>query len=413
MIRRLRIRFVCVNMAIVTGMLCLVLALVLHSTRAGLAAESMRAMQSAALEPPGLTRPGQGPGGPAGIRCFTLRSGPAGELIASGGAFDLTDEDWLRQVLEAATAQGGREGLLEAYALRYCLSGPPGREVLVFADVSGELAAMSSLRRSCLLVGCAGFLGFLGLSTALARWAAGPVELAWRRQRQFVADASHELKTPLSVILTNAELLREPDRGEADRTRFAGNILTVARQMRGLVESLLELARMDGGQAPAMEPVDLGAVVSGALLPFEPVLFEAGLTLESQVEENLWVRGSGPRLGQVVDILLDNARKYALPGSQVSLCLTRAPGRSCLLRVTTAGEALSPQERRDVFRRFYRADPARSREGGYGLGLAIARSITAAHGGRIWAESGAGQNTFLVRLPCIRRPLPGGSGPQQ
>lgn len=108
--------------------------------------------------------------------------------------------------------------------------------------------------------------------------------------------------------------------------------------------------------------MDLSRLVGDALLPFEPVFFEAGLTLESRVEAGIWVRGSGMQLAQAADILLDNARKYAAPGSAVSLRLERT-GRWCLLRVATAGEPLTRQERQDVFKRFYRADPARAREG--------------------------------------------------
>ncbi len=398
MIRRLRIKFVCINMVLVTAMLWAILAVVLHSTQAGLASESMRAMEAAVLPGP------QRPAGPEwGPRCFTLELGPGGELSASPGADSFGGEAWLRQVWEAV--RGQREGLLEEEGLRFRRVGPPERKTVVFADASGELAAMASLRRSCLLVGSGGFLAFLGLSILLARWAVGPVDQAWRRQQQFVADASHELKTPLTVILANAELLADP--GCTGGERLAGNILTVARQMRSLVERLLELARMDAGKGEAQEPVDLSRLVGDALLPFEPVFFEAGLTLESRVEEGIWVRGSGMQLAQAADILLDNARKYAAPGSAVSLRLERT-GRWCLLRVATAGEPLTRQERQDVFKRFYRADPARAREGGCGLGLSIAQSIAAAHRGRIWAESGPAGNVFLIRLPVCPKP----SGPE-
>ena len=398
MIRRLRIKFVCINMVLVTAMLWAILTVVLHSTQAGMASESMRAMEAAVL--PGPQRPA-GPGW--GPRCFTLELGSGGELSASPGADSFGGEAWLRQVWEAV--RGRQEGLLEEEGLRFRRVGPPERQKVVFADASGELAAMASLRRSCLLVGSGGFLAFLGLSILLARWAVGPVDQAWRRQQQFVADASHELKTPLTVILANAELLADP--GCTGGERLAGNILTVARQMRSLVERLLELARMDAGKGEDQEPVDLSQLVGDALLPFEPVFFEAGLTLESRVEEGIWVRGSGMQLAQAADILLDNARKYAAPGSAVSLRLERT-GRWCLLRVATAGEPLTRQERQDVFKRFYRADPARAREGSCGLGLSIARSIAAAHRGRIWAESGPAGNVFLIRLPVCPKP----SGPE-
>ena len=393
MIRRLRIKFVLMNMVFVTLLLAAVFAVVIQTTRSGLARDTMQAMEQAAMEP--LGRPGRRePVTP----CFTLRLGPRGELLAAGdGAYDLSDEAWLWELLEKALSQGTEDGLLPDDSLRFRRTGPPDRPTLVFASTAGEERTMASLIRTCLLAGCAAFLGFLAISVLLSRWAVRPVERAWEQQRQFVADASHELKTPLTVILTNAELLQTGPPAEADR--FAGNILTMARQMRSLVESLLELARVETAPAgSAVERVDLSALVRETLLPFEPSFFERDLTLESEIEEGVQVQGVPGQLRQALEILLDNAQKYAAPGGVVTAALRRN-GRSCVLSVSNPGEPLSPQERRDVFKRFYRADPARSRDGGYGLGLAIAQSITARHGGKIWAESGGGVNTFLIPLP--------------
>ena len=402
MIRRLRLKFVLMNMAFVTALLAAVFGLVLHTTRNELAQASLRALEEAALEHLGPVPPDRRPGEPGGIPCFVLRTGPRGELIAAGdGYYDLTDEDWLLTLLAAAREQGGREGVLEDYGLRFCRSGPPERPVLAFADLSGEWQTMAALARTCLLAGSAAFLGFLAVSVLLSRWAVRPVARAWEQQRQFVADASHELKTPLTVILTNAELLREGTAGAEER-RFTDNILTMARQMRALVESLLELARGDACPAAgAMEVVDLSRLVQEAVLPFEPVFFEAGLTLSAEIREGLRVRGVEGQLRQVAEILLDNARKYTPSGGGVTLELTRS-GRSCLLSVAGPGTPLTRQQRQDVFKRFYRADPARSREGSWGLGLSIARETVARHGGRIWADSGPEGNRFTVRLPLLR-----------
>ncbi|MCI8301196.1 MAG: HAMP domain-containing histidine kinase [Oscillospiraceae bacterium] len=390
MIRRLRVKFVCVNMAIALGMLCAIFATVLHFTRLSLASESLRSMEEAAVEPMGLRRPGE-----ARLPCFTLRLGYRGELVAAGdGFYDLSDEAYLRRVLAAALETGQPSGVLEEDGLRFCRTGPPDRQVLVFADVSGERRTMEGLVRTCLLIGGGSLAAFLLISLLLARWAVRPVERAWEQQRQFVADASHELKTPLTVILTNAELLQEEDGG-----RFAANILTMARQMRELVECLLELARVDGGlPEAAMERLDFSRLVSEAVLPFEPLFFEAGLTLECQVAPHLEVRGSAQRLRQAAEVLLDNAQKYTITGGTVVLRLERR-GRSCVLSVFSPGEPLSGEELRNVFKRFCRGDGARSRGGGYGLGLAIAEGIVSAHRGRIWAEGGAGGTTFFIRLP--------------
>lgn len=402
MIRRLRLKFVLMNMAFVTALLGAVFAVVLHTTRNELAQASLRAMEQAALEPVEPGRPDRHPGEREGVPCFVLRTGLRGELVVSGdGYYDLTDEDWLRTLLAAALDRGAREGVLEDYGLRFCRSGPPDRPVVAFTDLSGETRTMRALARTCLLAGVAAFLGFLAVSVLLSRWAVGPVERAWEQQRQFVADASHELKTPLTVILTNAELLREGPAGEEERRRFTDNVLTMARQMRALVESLLELARADARPAEgAMEPVDMSRLMQEALLPFEPVFFEAGLTLTGEIQEGLRVRGAEGQLRQIADILLDNARKYTPSGGAVTLALTRS-GRSCLLSVAGPGTPLTRQERQDVFKRFYRADPARRREGSWGLGLSIAQEIAARHGGKIWADSSAEGNRFTVRLPLL------------
>ena len=129
------------------------------------------------------------------------------------------------------------------------------------------------------------FAVFFAASLLLSRWAVRPVEIAWRQQKQFVADASHELKTPLTVIISNAELLQQPGYDEAQRKKFSDSILIMSRQMRHLVESLLDLARLDSVQGTNdFAELDFSALVEDCILPFEPLFFERGLQLESEVE---------------------------------------------------------------------------------------------------------------------------------
>ena len=245
------------------------------------------------------------------------------------------------------------------------------------------------------------FFAFLAISLKLAAWTVKPVERAWQQQRQFVSDASHELKTPLTVIMTNAELLQSEENDRDSQVRFSANILTMSRQMRALVEQMLELARADSGQGKAdLRPVDLSTLAADALLPFDPVFFEQGLMLSSQLAEGINVNGDAGRLKEVLDILLDNARKYTEPPGTVNVRLERWGHHRCRLTVSNPGPPLSAAEQKDIFKRFYRTDPARSRDGSFGLGLSIAQRITEEHHGRIWVESSGGYNRFTVELPA-------------
>lgn len=399
MLKRLRIKFVCINMSIVTIMLCLVLSLVLHFTQENLERQSIQMMQAIASDPFQPGRPNDRPDNVL-LPYFSVHLDHHGELISLTSAyFDLSDEDMVDELVETALS-GQETGVIQAYDLRYCRMTTPLGERLVFADISSEIQTMESLLRTCLLMGVLGFFAFLVISLFLARWAVRPVEKAWDQQRQFVADASHELKTPLTVITTTTELLGAPDCPEPDRVRYAGNILATSRQMRGLVESLLDLARADNGAAKmAFTDLDYSQLCTNAVLPFEAVFFERDLTLESHIQEGVRLHGSPDHLRQVVEILLDNAQKYSFPRTEVTVVLKQT-GKTCLLSVTNQGQTISPEDRTKIFQRFYRVDAARTSSGSYGLGLSIAETIVQAHKGKIWAESQAGTNTFFVQLPC-------------
>ena len=391
MIQRLRFKFVLVNMGIVTILLCTILGLVFYFTSAQLEMESIRMMEDIASRPFQLDAPGE-PGPDVRLPFFTLQVGPHGELMsADSGYYDLSDGDLLSGLVATAAASPQRLGVMDA----------PASQRLVFADISSERATLEGLRTTCLLIGGLSFFAFLWVSILLSKWAVRPVELAWKQQRRFVAAASHELKTPLTVIMTNAELLAAPELREEKREKSLSSILAMSRQMRGLIEQMLELARTDSPEAAALfRPVDLSRLVSQAVLPFEPLFFERGLSLDAQVEEGIGVTGEETQLRRVVEILLDNAQKYAKPGGSAAVVLRRRGRGRCVLSVSDEGDPIPLEERRQIFQRFYRADPARSRDGSFGLGLSIAEGIVKQHRGRIWAESRDGRNIFSVELPC-------------
>lgn len=402
MLKRLRIKFICINMLIVTAMLCVIFGMVFHFTRQNLESESLRLMQTIAAEPRHAGRPDRRPG-EVHLPYFVLEIGHAGEVIAADGGYyyDLSDEEFLREIAEAALETREHTGILTEYNLRYQRAATPAAQRIVFVDMSGEQSTLNNLIRICVIVGAISLFVFFLISLFLSQWAIKPVERAWTQQRQFVADASHELKTPLTVILTNAELLRESGSDDSSLTQFSEGILCMANQMRGLVESLLELARVDSGTVKsAVSHINFSELVSDTILPFEPLCFERNLEIQCAIEQNIRVSGSEAHLRQVTEILLDNAMKYSSSPAAVRVELKRR-GLECLLSVSTPGERISPEDLKNIFKRFYRIDKARSMNHSYGLGLSIAEGIVKEHKGRIWAESKGGFNTFYVELPAV------------
>ena len=224
------------------------------------------------------------------------------------------------------------------------------------------------------------------------------------RLRRFAADASHELRTPLTSIRGYAELYQAG--GLADPAALdaaMGRIGSESRRMSSLVEDLLLLARLDQGRPVRQEPVNLSRIVEDAVS--DERALDPGREVGSSIEPGVVVAGDDDRLRQVVANLLANARIHAGGGTPVEVVLRTVPAEDVAdaaaeVLVVDHGPGIDPADATTVFDRFYRADPARSRErGGFGLGLAIVASIVQAHGGRVWHEATPGGGaTFAVRL---------------
>lgn len=448
MIRKLRVRFVSIMMLIVCTMLIIIFGLVVHMTHARIREDGFRMMENAVYAPMGTLsdrnpkRKDENKQMNILLPFFRVLIDADGKIVdMDGGYYDLTQEGSeavLEELVSAATAGTEKIGDLHDYNLRYYRTSakkwfnkkaPDGNpvpetalsdevtpssaaeeapadsssegQIIVFADISSEIATMRNLYRTCVIIGLGSLASFLVISIFFARWAVRPVEEAWAQQRQFVSDASHELKTPLTVILTDAEMLKSPRFDEAHKAQFVDNILTMSNQMRGLVESLLQLARVDNGaiQKMPLQHIDLSGLVSDELLTFDALFFEKGLTLTEDIADGITVHGSAQHLKQVVEILLDNAQKYSDPHGTVRVTLQKSGAHHCLLSVADPGDAISPEDLRKIFQRFYRIDEARAMNHSYGLGLSIAENIVKNHKGRIWAESADGINTFRVELP--------------
>lgn len=219
-----------------------------------------------------------------------------------------------------------------------------------------------------------------------------PLERNEQEQRRFLSDAGHELKTPVSVIATNAELLQR----EIGSNRWLENIIAENKRSGGLVQNLLTLTRMQEKQT-ACERVNLSGIVEGVILPFEGVAFEKGHVLNADVSPELFVQGNAQQLSSLVSILLDNALQYSTEGSEIGLTLAGENHRA-ILRVRNQCPEMSQEQCGQLFDRFYRTDDSRTGNGHYGLGLSIAQKIVQAHHGGINALWKDGSITFTVVL---------------
>ncbi len=233
------------------------------------------------------------------------------------------------------------------------------------------------------------------VSVFLSRFALTPAEDAFRKQKQFISDAGHELKTPLSTISVNAAVLQD----EVGENKYLDCIQSEARRMDGLVRQLLEVTCVEDGESkPHWERFSLSDAIYQSTLPFESLAFERGIHYGVEIAEDCFWVGDGELLRQVATILLDNAFKYTDDGGEVSISLARE-GRRFVLQVFNTGAGISQEDLPHIFERFYRCDKARPGNGSYGLGLSIAQAAVRACGGSIQVESELGHGaTFSVIL---------------
>ncbi len=307
---------------------------------------------------------------------------------------DLYSDLQISAMAEGVQAAGTDSGRIGSQFYRKTVK--DGRTLLIVLDARLDYLAASNTLRSTILVAAVACLLLSLLAALLIREMVKPVEDAFTRQKQFISDASHELKTPLAVISANAEVLEQ----EIGKNEHLEYIRSEVRRTDSLVRNLLALARMDRNDAGTdMKRFDLSHAVLDVTLPFESTVYEAGKTLEIDVPDGIDCLGNEEMIKQLTVILLSNALKYSDPGGRIEVNL-KTKGKQREIRVFNTGEPIEPDNRERIFDRFWRADPAHGRDtGGHGLGLAIARSIVEKHKGRITVDSPEGTgNAFTVML---------------
>lgn len=351
-------------------------------------------------------------GSPYPVFCVSLSSD--GTLIANSKATSM-DDGVLADAIGRVMASSSDTGRIHDLSLMYARVATDDGVNVAFLDTSiiddnVISSAVLALQRIAI-----GMVVLFGIAVVCARYVTRPVAEAWEQQQRFVADASHELKTPLTVILASADIMgQHPEKSVGDQGKWLSSIEDEAKRMKKLVEELLAAARADeevaGSEAKTDAPmavVDFSELVARSCLHLEAVAFDKNISFAWTAQDRLACKGREEELERLVKILLENAMKYAAPcaaqgaaQAQVTLSAERA-GAKIKLWVRNSGEPIAPDVLPHLFERFYRADPARGGGESFGLGLYIAHTVAEGHHGSLTATSSNADGTvFTLMLPA-------------
>lgn len=312
-------------------------------------------------------------------------------LAVDNGARGLYDEDELVEIARKLLGENKSSGRLDN--MSYMISIRDGYTLVAFKDNTIIDTSMRMLLRNVLIVGGAAIVVLFFVSLILSKRIIRPLEENDKQQKQFISDAGHELKTPVAVISTNAELLSR----ELGENEWLANIQYENDRMGDLVKQLLDLSKAENTDAP-MEIVEFSRVIIGEALAFESIAFDQGKMIQSDIDEGVQVVGNQIQLTQLISILLDNAVRHGT-GSEIELSLKRQ-GHSAVFNIANDGDDIPPEKLKHLFDRFYRVDEARNSEAHhYGLGLSIAKALVEKHGGSIVVSSQNGKVCFTVSIP--------------
>ena len=312
-------------------------------------------------------------------------------------------DEALKNLAAQLMTGGKRRGISGRMIYRIASDESSGRSYVAMMDNTLIDGSMKTLIMNTVVFGAVALIILFFVSLKASKEIMKPVEDTYQKQKQFISDAGHELKTPISTVNANAEILQR----EIGNNRWLDNILYENRRMKELVTGLLDLSRTENVEAVHTD-VDFSRIVTGGILPFDSTAFEKGLLLESDIEQDIHLEGDPNQLGQLVATLLDNAVSHAEKTQNANesagkiLVTLHEEDKCAVLKVTNPGKEIPAEERDRIFERFYRTDSSRELNGHYGLGLAIAKAVVTAHEGEIKVECDNGITTFIVRIPTLK-----------
>ena len=303
---------------------------------------------------------------------------------------DLTSED-IVNITKQYNKSYSRLEQINLFSAKYVLLMNPRNELIIIniEDINAKLVLSAQVS---ILIFVLIELLTVYIVKMLTNWLIRPVEEAFLKQKQFIFDASHELKTPLSVIMTSAECLSKNPK----ETKWLDNIQSETERMNKLVLDLLNLAKYDNSyENRVLSVIDLSKLVEKSVLTFESLIYDKGLNLKYHIDQDVNFKCVDSEMKQLVEILVDNAIKHAYDKSTITVDLIKKKDEISLV-VKNRGDKIPKEEQYKIFERFYRSDNSRNRnENRFGLGLAIAKNIVLSHNGKIYVECKNGYTSFI------------------
>lgn len=356
---------------------------------------------------PSTPSPKDAPDIPARKRSFTftLTMDASWDIVAVSSVFDM-DNEFYETAKNAALHQYKIKGAFKLDSSHWAFITKKHKDEykIFFLDITSQQNFLANLIYTFLIVACITLVFIFFISRFFANKAINPIKKAFDKQKQFIADASHELKTPLAVISTNVDVLLS-NSAEAinSESKWLYYIKSETERMAKLTNDLLYLTQVDYSDIKTIfTDFNLSETALNIILTMEAIIFENNLYLKYDIDPDIIICGNMEQIKQVIMILLDNAAKYTNTMGYINISLKKHYNHS-ILSVTNTGEGIPEEDLDKIFDRFYRIDKARSREkGGHGLGLAIAKSIAQQHNGKISVKSTLHESTsFRIELPYV------------
>lgn len=398
MFDKLKRKFIIINMTLLTVVFIAIFSTIYIMTMVSAARQTEFTLNTLMHAPPKLS-----PNNPAIATSIIVELDKEHNVVDVFSLFDIEKESIEEAISQAIKSKEPSNNLkIEGSSYAFLKQDTPRGMKIVFADRSPQQQMAINLLKIFFLVGGISLIILLLISMYFANRTIKPIKEVFEKQKQFITDASHELKTPLTIIRTNTALvLSNSEETVKSQSKWIGYINSQIDRMSKLIDDMLSLAKLDNPQQKVyFSSFDISKTLENILLSFEAVLYESNIELDFHTNKNIFINGEKESIKKLFNILMDNAIKNTPPKGKVFVNLSCEKNK-IEIEIKNTGDGIPKEHIDKIFERFYRADDSRNRDsGGYGLGLSIAKSIVNEHNGNIYVKSNINEYTsFIVELP--------------